>query len=198
MEQVIDIRPLKKQMRAELKAARRSMDGQFKSLADSKICNKLLNMWCVREADTVFTYVSTEIEVDTRAFIDRLLAAGKTVAVPKCLNDRGLMAFYVIHSTDDLEKGFFGVDEPKTDICPPAQMTEQSVCIVPAFTFDDEGYRLGYGKGYYDRFLSSFTGKTIGICYHENLTPALIHGKFDKPVEITVTERKIKSNTVRQ
>ena len=193
MEQITDIRPIKRKLRTECKEARRNMDKAFKAAADEKICNKLLNLWCVREADTVFTYVSTEIETDTRLFINTLFERGKTVAVPKCLNDSGLMAFYIIKSVDELEKGFFGVDEPKTDICPEAHATEKSVCIVPAFMFDFNGYRLGYGKGYYDRFLSGFPGKTIGICYNDNICPSLMHGKYDKPVDMTVTERKLTS-----
>ena len=73
MEKVIDIRPVKRQMRASTKEKRLSMDAEIKSSADKKICNKLLNLWSVREAETVLCYVSTPIEVDTREFINALL-----------------------------------------------------------------------------------------------------------------------------
>jgi 5-formyltetrahydrofolate cyclo-ligase len=191
MEKVIDIRPIKKQMRSSCKEARRSMDKTLKFNFDKKIQNKLLNLFLVREADIVLTYVSTEIEVKTLDFINALLNQGKKVAVPKCLNDKGDMDFFIINSLNDLEDGYFGVQEPNPEIAQKAFVTENSVCVVPAFSFDEKGYRLGYGKGYYDRFLSRFPGKTIGICYEENIRDSLMHGKYDRPVGLIVTEKRI-------
>ena len=191
MEKIVDIRPIKKQMRSSCKEARRSMDKTVKANFDKKIQNKLLNLFSVREADIVLTYVSTNIEVKTLDFIEMLLKQGKSVAVPKCLNDKGDMDFFIINSLDDLDIGFFGVQEPDPEKSEVAVTTEKSVCIVPAFLFDEKGYRLGYGKGYYDRFLSKFTGKTIGVCYDENIRDSLMHGKYDRPVCLIVTEKRI-------
>ena len=191
MEKVIDIRPIKKQMRSSCKEARRSMDKSLKANYDKKIQNKLLNLFIVREADVILTYVSTDIEVKTLDFIETLLKQGKKVAVPKCLNDKGDMNFFIIESLSDLESGFFGVQEPDPQKALIAETTEKSVCIVPAFLFDEKGFRLGYGKGYYDRFLSKFQGKTVGVCYNENIRDSLMHGKYDRPVELIVTEKRI-------
>ena len=191
MEKVIDIRPIKKQMRSSCKEARRSMDKVIKANFDKKIQNKLLNLFLIREADVVLTYVSTEIEVKTLDFIEALLKQGKKVGVPKCLNDKGDMDFFLIESLSDLESGFFGVQEPDPQKSLIAKTTEKSVCIVPAFLFDEAGFRLGYGKGYYDRFLSKFQGKTVGICYDENICDSLMHGKYDRPVGLIVTEKRI-------
>ena len=69
--------------------------------------------------------------------------------------------------------------------------TKDSICIVPAFMFDKSGYRLGYGKGYYDRYLSKYKGSTIGICYSQNIKDELFHGKFDRTVDMIVTEKQI-------
>lgn len=191
MEKVIDIRPIKKQMRSSCKESRRAMDKTRKSNYDKKIQNKLLNLFLVREADVVLTYVSTEIEVKTLDFIETLLKQGKRVAVPKCLNDKGDMDFFCIDSLSDLKSGFFGVQEPDPQKSVVPATTEKSVCIVPAFLFDEKGFRLGYGKGYYDRFLSKFQGKTVGICYDENICDSLMHGKYDRPVGLIVTEKRI-------
>ena len=191
MEKIIDIRPIKKQMRSSCKEARRSMDKALKANYDKKIQNKLLNLFSVREADVVLTYVSTEIEVKTLDFIETLLKQGKKVGVPKCLNEKGDMDFFIIKSLSDLESGFFGVQEPDPQRATIAETTENSVCIVPAFLFDEKGFRLGYGKGYYDRFLSKFQGKTVGICYDENICDSLMHGKYDRPVGLIVTEKRI-------
>lgn len=191
MEKIVDIRPIKKQMRSSCKEMRRSMNKTLKSNYDKKIQNKLLNLFIVREADVVLTYVSTPIEVQTLDFIENLLMQGKKVAVPKCLNDKGDMEFFIINSLNDLENGFFGVLEPNPQKTLNVTVTEKSVCIVPAFLFDEKGYRLGYGKGYYDRFLSKFQGKTVGICYEENIRDSLMHGKYDRPVGLIVTEKRI-------
>ena len=191
MEKIVDIRPIKKQMRSSCKEARRSMDKTLKANLDKKIQNKLLNLFVVREADVVLTYVSTPIEVKTLDFITTLLEQGKMVAVPKCLNDKGDMDFFLINSLDDLEDGYFGVREPNPGTATKVTTTEKTVCIVPAFLFDEKGYRLGYGKGYYDRFLSKFGGKTVGICYEENIRDSLMHGKYDRPVTLIVTEKRI-------
>lgn len=191
MEKIVDIRPIKKQMRSSCKEARRSMDIVQKANYDKKIQNKLLNLFMIREADIILAYVSTPIEVQTLDFIESLLNQGKKVAVPKCLNDKGDMDFFFINSLEDLEDGFFGVKEPNPETAEKALTTEKTVCVVPAFLFDKSGYRLGYGKGYYDRFLSKFQGKTVGICYEENIRDSLMHGKYDRPVTLIVTEKRI-------
>ena len=112
MEKVIDIRPLKKKLRAEAREMRRAMSPDRKQSLDRKIKNKLLNLWSVREAKAVLCYVSTDIEVDTREFINALLATGKRVAVPRCEGEKSNMNFYYINSLDELDVGSFGVDEP--------------------------------------------------------------------------------------
>lgn len=191
MEKIIDIRPIKKKLRAEARAMRRSMSPEQKNLLDRKIKNRLLNTWAVREAQLVLCYVSTEIEVDTRAFITALLQMGKRVAVPRCEGEKSEMNFYYISSLEELSPGSFGVDEPDPQRSIMVGNTQNSVCIVPAFMFDKKGYRLGYGKGYYDRYLSRYDGSTIGICYEANLQEELFYGKYDRAVDLVVTDREI-------
>lgn len=191
MENVIDIRPIKKQMRADAKSRRASMEAALKEAYDKKICNKLLNLWAVRECGTFLCYVSTPIEVDTLAFINALLSAGKRVAVPKCVDGRPEMNFYYIDSLEDLSSGTFGVLEPEATPERLLRETEGTICIVPAFMFDKNGFRLGYGKGYYDRYLSRYKGITIGICYDENIKDELFHGKYDRAVDFVLSEKRI-------
>lgn len=191
MEKVIDIRPIKRKLRADAREMRRSMSPESKAMLDRKIKNKLLNLWVVREAQTVLCYVSTEIEVDTRDFINALLQMGKRVAVPRCEGGKSEMNFYYINSLDELSPGSFGVDEPDPQKNVMLSITEGTVCIVPAFMFDENGYRLGYGKGYYDRYLSRYKGSTIGICYSANIQKELYHGKYDRSVDLVVTDKDI-------
>ncbi len=191
MEKVIDIRPIKKKLRIQAREMRSSMSPVTKQALDRKIKNRLLNLWALRGVDTVLCYVSTPIEVDTRGLINALLKMGKRVAVPRCEGGQSEMNFYFIESLDDLSPGSFGVDEPDPQKSIMVGKTENTACIVPAFMFDKSGYRLGYGKGYYDRYLSEYKGVTIGVCYNANFVDELFHGKYDRTVDLVVTEKEI-------
>ena len=191
MEKIVDIRPIKKKLRAKAREMRSSLSPEYKASLDRKIKNKLLNLFAVRETEAVLCYVSTDIAVDSREFIDSLFKMGKRVAVPRCEGDDGEMNFYYINSLAELSPGSFGVDEPDPSSCVMFSDTVESVCIVPAFMFDKRGYRLGYGKGYYDRYLSKYKGSTIGVCYSENLADELFRGKYDRAVDLVVTDKEI-------
>ena len=136
--------------------------------------------------------MSTKIEVDTFRIIERALADGKAVAVPRCVPGTRQMEFYRINSVEELAPGTFGVLEPIPGVHELLHDFSDSLCIVPALSYDWHGYRLGYGKGYYDRFLSKYEGVMIGICYSDCVQRKLPHGRFDRPVELLVTERYLR------
>lgn len=186
-----DIRPLKQKLRAESKLYRNELSSNEKAELDSKISDRLFNTWQYKGCEVLLTYVSTEIEVDTREIISRALADGKRVAVPRCIDNTRLMDFYFIKDFDDLESGYMGVFEPIPEKCEKMTDFSKGLCIVPALMFDLYGYRLGYGKGYYDRFLSNFCGETLGLCYNRCVREKLPHGKFDKCVERIITQSRI-------
>ena len=186
---VKDIRPIKSQLRDKYKQMRRDLTPEEKAEKDASIAARVFRLWQYRENDTLLTYVSTEIEVDTRRIIERALADGKKVAVPRCVPGTRSMEFYFINSFDDLEPGAFGVLEPRPDSAKLLTDFSKGICLVPAFSYDWNGFRLGYGKGYYDRFLSGFGGNMIGICYSECIRPHLPHGRYDRAVELLVTDR---------
>lgn len=186
-----DIRPLKQKLRAESKLYRNEFSNNEKAELDSKISDRLFNTWQYKNCEVLLAYVSTEIEVDTREIISRALADGKRVAVPRCIDNTRLMDFYFIKDFDDLESGYMGVLEPVPEKCEKMTDFSKGLCIVPALMFDLYGYRLGYGKGYYDRFLSNFCGETLGICYNRCIREKLPHGKFDKCVEKIITQSRI-------
>ncbi len=129
-----------------------------------------------KNAQTVFCYVSAGSEVKTHSFIKEVLKT-KRVLVPYCIDKNGTMIAVEIKSLDELEEGFFGILSPKN----PAEFpkTEIDFAIVPAVAFDKDGYRLGYGKGYYDRFLSDITPYKLGICAKELFCEKLPHDEFD-------------------
>lgn len=189
-----DIREYKKALRKKYKAIRAEMPEDVKSSRDRAILEKVLAMPAYRSCKLLLTYVSTGIEVDTIGLISRALADGKTVAVPKCDDDKGKMTFYAIRSLDDLEPGYFSVLEPVPKKCSAVRNFDGAFCVIPALAYDRSGYRLGYGKGYYDRFLSAYPEIfKVGIEYCCCMETSLIHGKFDVPSDIVVTEKYIKN-----
>lgn len=192
--QIKNIKQVKVDLRSNYKSLRtRMFESGEKHILDSKIAKKLFLTREYKKSSLILTYVSKDIEVDTKNIIINAIKDGKRVAVPKCIVDTHLMEFYEISSLDDLEKGTFGVLEPIVEKCKLLENFPNALCIVPGFSFDLKGYRLGYGKGYYDRFLSGFEGNTVGICYKNCMRSLLPHGYFDKPVDVLVTESYIRT-----
>lgn len=188
-----DIRKHKTELRERYKLIRREMPVNLKKLRDEKIFSKLIGLDAYKAANTVLTYVSTDIEVDTIKFIRHALNDGKTVAVPRCVPNTRDMVFYVINSLRDLERGSFSVLEPILKKCRKLTDFKGAFCIVPALVYDRYGYRLGYGKGYYDRFLSAHPNMfLVGIGYCCCTVTELIHGRFDVAVDTLVTEKYVK------
>ena len=179
----------KQRLREERLAAREALSEQERSVLDDCITQKLLATSEYAEAITVLTYVSVSSEVSTRMFIECALRDGKTVAVPRCLPGHCL-EFVAITSSDQLMAAPFGLLEPPKEL--PVLTEEQmdaSICIVPALLVDTKGYRLGYGAGFYDRFLSTYPGKKICLAYQQNLSrETLPHTAFDVAVDMVITE----------
>lgn len=188
-----DIREYKKELRAKFKQIRKDMTVQNKTELDDKICKKLVSTDAYKKCKRVLTYVSTDIEVDTMQLIHTALDDGKIVAVPRCIDGTRNMDFYIITSDKQLESGAFGVLEPDPNKCELLTCFDDAVCVVPALAYDMDGYRLGYGKGYYDRFLSAHRGLyNIGIEYCSCTVSNLVRGKFDVAADMLVTDKYIK------
>ena len=182
----------KQRLREERLAAREALSEQERSVLDNRITQKLLATSEYAEATTVLTYVSVSSEVSTRMFIECALRDGKTVAVPRCLPGHCL-EFVAITSLDQLIAAPFGLLEPPKEL--PALTEEQmdaSICIVPALLVDTKGYRLGYGAGFYDRFLSTYPGKKICLAYQQNLSQTMLpHTASDVAVDVVITESDV-------
>lgn len=153
---------VKKQLRRELTAKRREMSRADKTTADKAVFECLKPY--IDRAGSVFTYVSTDIEVDTCRVLEYCFEKGISVATP--VSGDTELTFYYVKSYDDLSVGRFGILEP-TNRETAATADKDTLCIVPALCADGKGYRLGYGRGYYDRFLESFIGCSIIICYSD-------------------------------
>ena len=182
----------KQRLREERLVARETLSEQERCVLDDCITQKLLTTSEYAEATTVLTYVSVSSEVSTRMFIECALRDGKTVAVPRCLPGHRL-EFVAISSLDQLASAPFNLLEPPKDL---SALTEDqmnnSICIVPAILVDTKGYRLGYGAGFYDRFLSTYLCKKICLAYQQNLSKTeLPHTAFDVAVDLVITESEV-------
>ncbi len=182
----------KQSMREECLAARKALTAHERSELDGCITQTLLTTSEYEKASTVLTYVSVSSEVSTRQFITHALSDGKTVAVPRCLPQHHL-EFVAVTSLEQLLPAPFNLLEPPKELPALTEDTiEASICIVPALLIDIKGYRLGYGAGFYDRFLSTYPGKKICLAYHSNLSKELLpHTEFDVPVDMVITESNI-------
>lgn len=182
----------KQRLREERLAAREALSEQERSVLDDRITQKLLATSEYAEATTVLTYVSVLSEVSTRMFVECALRDGKTVAVPRCLPGHRL-EFVAITSLDQLVPAPFNLLEPAKDLSAltEGQMND-TICIVPALLVDTKGHRLGYGAGFYDRFLSTYSGKKICLAYQQNLSKTMLpHTAFDVPVDTVITESDV-------
>lgn len=191
---VIDLRIYKRELRDGIKARRRALPPEAKAEADRAIARRLLDTWQYRECETLMIYASTAIEVDTYRVIERALADGKRVALPRCIPGTRNMNFHYVGSLDELSPGTFSVNEPSAD-APLVSRPERALMVVPALSLDWSGYRLGYGGGYYDRYIAEFKGRTIGICYSSDCRRRLRHGRFDRTVDVIITEEYIRRTT---
>ncbi len=182
-----DIRQVKQKLRQGAKARRRALDEADKRRLDALVCRHTVRLYQYRRARTVLCYLSTPIEVGTHDILRHAFAHGKRIALPRCVEGTRLMDFYLIESADDLERGAFGLLEPKRT-CRKLSDFSNSVCLVPALLFDREGYRMGYGGGYYDRFLCGYRGPKVGLIYSRDIYPALPHGRFERPVDLIASD----------
>ena len=151
---------------------------------DQIIFMKLLKNLHIKKVNTILIYVSTEYEVNTLKVISNFLN-NKKIAVPKVEN--GIINFYYINSLDDLKLGYHNIYEPISLL--KVESFCDSVCIVPGICFDKNNYRIGYGKGFYDKFLSKNKDLyTIGLCYKECLVKNIPINSYDCFVDKVITD----------
>lgn len=185
---VKNIKQNKAQIRNTAKKYRLNMEPEKKQTLDKILQENFIASDFFRKADLLLAFVSKEIEVSTELIIKTALAQGKSLALPKC-REANQMDFYLIEDLSSLSRGSYGLLEPDGEKCRILKNFEDSVCLVPGLVFDREGYRLGFGKGYYDRFLLSYPGETVGICYGKCIENNLPRGYYDRPVNAVITEK---------
>ena len=180
----------KKELRKILLKKRRNIPKDIKSRHDKEISEKIIQSDYFKKAEQVLVFASTDEEFDTRYIIERCRMEHKRVFYPLCLDNKGNMEFLKVDSAGDLEVGMMGILEPKKT-CKSYKYKENDIVIVPALSVDKNKYRIGYGGGYYDRFLKNFNGVSICPCYSELWTEKLPADEYDIKVSYVATDKEV-------
>jgi len=183
----VDIKEEKKQLRNEVMKRIGELSKEYILEADRKIHKKITNLKEYKEANTIFCFVNTENEINTRDIIENALKCGKRVGVPKCIG-KGIMEVYEIKGYSSLNNGKYGILEPKVG-CPLIKPEEIDLAIIPCVSCDREGYRLGYGGGFYDRYLANANFSTVVICREKILCDYIPRDDYDIKIDIVITDK---------
>ena len=175
----------KKKARIELAKIR--ADIYDKQKYSELLCNGIEALKEYKDADVILLYFPTRSEPDISALADIARRDGKKIAFPISVTKDCTLDFRFISSPDELEIGAYGIREPRAD-AERATLSERTLCIVPALAVDADGYRLGYGKGYYDRFLSTFEGNAVVAIHSSLVCERLPRNDTDIPIKTIITE----------
>lgn len=181
-----DNRERKVLLRKEIRKERRALDPVQRKVWDASIEAQVLAREEYKRANTVFCFVSYGGEPETGGILRDILAQGKCLAVPRCMED-GIMEAVVLESLDGLEKGMYGILEPKAGL-PTLPFTAIDFAVVPGLAFTKDGTRLGQGGGYYDRFMEKTQAFTCGICYSRFVLKEIPAEFFDRKVMAVICE----------
>ena len=166
---------------------RRSIRQQKRAITEAEIVArsaKLGELFAASEAyktaKTIYGYLPYNQEVRTVPMLERALKDGKRVAVPKCYGEE--MRFIYLDDLTKVEKGYAGIPEPIAD--EPVADDETALVLMPGLAFDPKGHRIGYGGGFYDKFLAAEPNHpTLALCYEFQMLPSLETEEQDIPVD---------------
>ena len=181
----------KKETRKLLLKKRKDIPEDKKVIYDREISEKIINTDYFKNASQVLVFASAQDEFDTGFIVERCRLENKPVFYPICLDKSGNMEFKRVDFSDDLEIGMYNIPQPKT-YCKDYTQKENDIIIVPCLSATEDGYRIGYGKGYYDRFLKKFNGVSICPCYEELVSDTLPTDEFDIKIKVLVTQNILK------
>ena len=170
----------KKELRGAVRAQKRAMTEEMIRQKSEALTRLFLETEEYRSARSIYGYLPYNQEVRTVPLLEQALRDGKKVAVPKCYDDE--MRFIWLEDLSQVEKGYAGIPEPIAD--GPVADDATALVLMPGMAFDREGHRIGYGGGFYDKFLAGETGHpTLALCYDFQVFDHLETEEFDIPVD---------------
>jgi 5-formyltetrahydrofolate cyclo-ligase len=176
----------KKAIRSALRTLRDGLSEQEREVRSLAIAGALLALPELRAGGTVMAFASFGSEVDTSPILDGLLADGRRVTLPRV--EQGEIVPVVFDAGDPMRAAAFGMDEPTGE--QTVSPKDLDVVVTPGLGFDRQGYRVGYGGGFYDRLFTRTRSDVakVGICFATQLVGPLPHGGHDVPVDVIVTD----------
>lgn len=170
----------KTELRRMIRSRKRAMTEQEITEKSDQLAKLFFASEAYRHARTIYGYLPYNQEVRTVPMLEQALRDGKRVAVPKCYGDE--MRFILMDDLSRVEKGYAGIPEPIAD--GPIADDETALVLMPGLAFDPQGHRIGYGGGFYDRFLAAEPKHpTLALCYDFQMLPHLQTEDFDIPVD---------------
>lgn len=185
---------MKKEFRKNVIDLRKKKDKDFIKRNSDIITEKLLELECIKNAKTIMLYLDFNNEVATDNLIIKLINLGKTVASPITLKkERKLIPFQITDLENGIQYGAYNIREPKPESSTAIDIKDLDIVIVPAVAYDKNCYRLGYGGGFYDRFIENLRKDTItiGVAFDLQIFNEVPKEEHDAQMDFIITESKI-------
>ena len=176
----------KRLWRQQCAALRADVAPAQKALDDAALCARIAAHPAFLQADLILTYFGVRGEPDLSALLPLAAARGIAVAFPRCVGKD--MIFHTVQGVNELAADRFGIPAPGAD-APIARCTARTLCLLPGLAAARDGHRLGYGGGFYDRFLATFGGITLFPVYERLVFDTLPTGPYDRKVDHIITEK---------
>ena len=188
----------KKILRQKLIEKRKILQSDTNNFTNNtlKLQDNIINSSLFNSAKIICSYASTNTEIPTTIINEQAFSLKKIILFPRCdKKQKGIMNFFACNSFQDLESGYYGILEPKIS-CPLYQTTilnnSETIILVPALAFTSKGYRIGYGQGFYDRYLAKIPQAIrIGLTLSSLLDDTIPLESWDLPVHYLATEKEI-------
>jgi 5-formyltetrahydrofolate cyclo-ligase len=181
----------KKELRTKIKETLSKLPRPLYEEYSIKIANQLFDDKDWQQAKVIGITISQNLEVDTYQIIRKAWEQEKQVAVPKCDQKERKMSFRIITEFSQLETVYFGLLEPIVSQTAEVEPNSMDLLIVPGLAFATNGYRIGFGGGYYDRFLRTYSGKTLSLAFPQQIIPSFEPEEHDLPVSKIITDKKV-------
>ncbi|MGR6835266.1 5-formyltetrahydrofolate cyclo-ligase [Syntrophomonas erecta] len=182
-----DNKEARSSLRRKMAEQRNSLSAEESLSLSQGIAWRLVELAPIKDARTIMVFAAIDNEVNLQGVMEQWLAKGKTILLPR-VEDNGDMEAVKFTGWEQTSKGPFGIREPIGEVFDPKNI---DVVITPGLAFDYKGYRLGYGKGYYDRFLTRVKPGAFrcGVCYEFQVVEDIYPHSADIPVHWIVTDR---------
>ena len=186
---MIDIKKEKTALRRLCKKKRAQIQGSEKEAFDKSICACIAHLPEFSSASVLLAYYPVSTEINIMPLVSLAEKHGKRVAFPVCISETEMVFRYC----DDIESqpcGAYGIKEPSEGHS-LYEKSSDTFCIIPALAVDKNGYRTGYGRGYYDRFLSGYEGAGAAVIYSALVFDEIPHDCYDAKIKTIITERGV-------